>query len=159
MKNLLSGVGLLVILLVISCSSDRTTEPFQWPVPLSIKGDWTGTLTHTTFYDTDSASAVQTYRLFHFDDSLWGFAWMPSPDSYPDNLYCYSTDNRYAADRDSVHLYGACFYTGIIDGRLAPRQEFRIGLMESTLVMTHRYLHALPEADVRQVMDLRRVSD
>jgi len=159
MKNLLRGVGLVILLLVCGCSSERSTQPFQWPVPLSIKGEWEGLMTHTTVFGMDSVNTIHATYRFSFEDSTWGYEHLLPPGGPPLFFGCYSPLNRYVRTDDSLFLTDACIYSGIVDWRMIPRSEYHIRLTEVDLTMTYTFFNDYIGVDIQQRFDFRRVSD
>ena len=160
MKNLLRGVGFLTILLVMGCSSERAVTPLVTePAAPNIQGVWQGMLTFTAYFDTDSLDFEYTRTRITFGDSSWQYYHMLPNGSVYFMYHCNPSESRYYVTDTSLHLRDACAYQTIYDGRIMYGDDYSLDLDGDRLVLRYSVYNPTMQAEVQQVVDLRRISD
>lgn len=164
MKSLVIGWMLAALLLLTGCSSDRSTEPIldnsPSPSVIDIRGVWQGMLTFTAYFDSDSLDFEFVRTRITFADSSWQYYHMlPNGDVLAPWYICNSTQSRYSITDTSLHLRDACIYQAIYDGRIMFLTDYSLALDDERMVLRYSRYNPLMEAEVQQVVDLRRISD
>ncbi|RKX27215.1 MAG: hypothetical protein DRP45_01620 [Candidatus Zixiibacteriota bacterium] len=160
MKRLVITLGVFAAMFVVSCSSERlVTTPDNADTPFSIQGKWQGVLAFTAFFDNDSISFRHVLTNLTFADSTWEYY---HSDDNGDRLSLYGCNselNRYNIRHDTVHLDDMCPYLAIVDPSIMYFEDYSFELSENRLLLRYSQYSSHLEADLQQVVDLRRVSD
>ena len=158
MKKLIGSVGVLVVILALGCSSDRTpTMPATEPSVPDIRGVWQGMLMFTAHFDTDSLDFEYTRTRITFGDSRWQYYHMLPNGSVYFIYICNSSESRYYVTDTSLHLSDACAYPAIYDGRIMYGGDYSLDLDGDRMVLRLSLYNDYWQAEVQQVVDLRRV--
>lgn len=164
MKSIAIGLALTTLMLLANCSSERSTGPLPDNSPShslpDIKGTWQGMLTFTAYFDSDSLDFEFVRTRITFGDSSWQYYHMlPNGDVLAPWYSCNSSLSRYSVTDTSLHLRDACIYQAIYDGRIMFLTDYSLALDDERMVLRYSRYNPLMEAEVQQVVDLRRISD
>jgi len=160
MNKLIGSIGLLVVILALGCSSDRkATSPVIEPSAPDIRGVWQGMLMFTAYFDSDSLDFEYARTRITFGDSTWQYYHMLPNGSVYFLYHCNSSESRYYVTDTSLHLRDACVYQTIYDGRIMLGHDYSLELDGDRMVLRYSLYNSFWEAEVQQVIDLRRISD
>lgn len=117
-------------------------------------------LTFTAYFDSDSLDFEFVRTRITFGDSSWQYYHMlPNGDVLAPWYSCNSSLSRYNVTDTSLHLRDACIYQAIYDGRIMYMPDYSLDLDGERLVLRRSAYNSFMEAEVQQVVDLRRISD
>lgn len=160
MNNLIKSLGLLVTIMVVSCTSERAVAPpAKETTKPDIRGVWQGIITYTAYYETDSLDFTSARTRLTIADSTWQYYHM-WPDGDMMSWYqCSSELNRYIVTDTTLLLNDFCIYLAIVDSRIMFLGDYSFELDDDRLILRKSKYVPFMKAEIQQFIDLRRVAE